>query len=113
MGVHLQASLMLSSIVLVSGCAGLPPSDIKTASISDVLNAVKSELNAYLARPPSRKPPHGVCYPENSTFELNAIPTKAAVTLKTVALQKNEASAGVTAPLGVIKLDPAFSGSFS
>jgi hypothetical protein len=99
--------------ISLAGCVSVGNDRIDTAPVSDVINAVKGDLNAYLATPPKVVPAKGTCYSGTGNVPLNLVPTKAAATLKTIASKKAEASVGLADPIGVIKLDPSYSGALS
>lgn len=85
-------------------------SEEKIVTVSEVLNEVKGELNAYLASEPQVKPNIGVCYDGKSP--MNLTPNKITLSLKTVAAQQNEPNAGLTNPIGVLSFDPLYSASY-
>ena len=104
-------TLVLVSIVTSACCLPTRPSGEKIAAVSEVLDDVKDELNAYLASQPKVKPNTGACYDGKSS--MNLTPTKITLTLKTVAVQLSEPSVGLAAPIGVVSFDPSYSGSYS
>jgi hypothetical protein len=104
-------TLMLVSIGTSACCFPTRPSGEKIATVSEVLDDVKDELNAYLASQPKVKPNTGACYDGKSP--MNLTPTKITLTLKTVAAQLSEPSVGLAAPIGVVSFDPSYSGSYS
>ena len=110
----MKASVIAVAVLLsiiTSACCSFPIQKTEERRVSDVLNAVKDELNAYLATPAAVEPKVGVCYDGQEPMDL--IPTKVTLTLKTVAAQENDPSIGLTAPIGVVSFDPSYSGAYS
>ena len=104
--------IFLVSSVLWSCCPSfIRPDNSKNPTVSEVINQLKDELNAYMASQPKATPNKGICYPNNK--DMNLIPTKVTVTLQAVAGQENDPSAGLTIPIGNIKSWSSFSGSYS
>lgn len=101
------------AILGLSACTCLPPQPTTetVATVSQVVDEVKDELNAYLASTPSVHAKTGVCYSGSPPMTLT--PEKVTLTLKTVATSLNEPSAGLTAPIGVISFDPSYAGGYS
>lgn len=112
MKISTLASVIVAFVGL-SGCSCSPsrPTNEKIATVTQVIDEVKDELNAYHATAPTVKPNIGTCYDGKSPMDL--IPEKVTLTLKTVATNLNEPSVGLTAPIGVISFDPAYNGSYS
>jgi hypothetical protein len=96
------------------GCCGMSlvrPDTSKNPTVSQVINQLKDELNAYMARQPDAIPNVGICY--SGKKPMNLIPSKVTVTLQAMTGQENDPSAGLTIPIGNISLGPSFSGSYS
>jgi hypothetical protein len=96
------------------GCCGMSlvrPDTSKNPTVSQVIDQLKDELNAYMARQPNAIPNEGICY--SGKKPMNLIPSKVTVTLQAVTGQENDPSAGLTIPIGNISLGPSFSGSYS
>jgi hypothetical protein len=99
-------------LTTINGCCSLhQPSKPELVPVSDTINLIKDELNEFYSTKPTVKPNKGVCYTGNEPYVL--APKKVSVTLKTVTTRGNEPSAGISAPIGVIKFDPSYSGSYS
>jgi len=101
--------------ISVSACACLSKkSDMQIAPVSEVLNAVKDELNAYLATKPSVPITRGICNRENAgNNDVDLVPTAVTLTLQTATAQTSSPGVGLLAPIGVISLDPSYSGAYS
>lgn len=101
-----------ASMLTLSACCGLQQRDPneKIASVSEVLNLVKDELNIYLASSPQDSPKPGYCY--EGQIPMTLVPVNVTATLKTVATRTNEPSIGLSAPVGVVSFDPSFTGSY-
>lgn len=85
---------------------------VESVPLSDVLNAVKDELSAYMTSPVTAKPGAGRCFDPKGK-PLGLLPTKATVALKVVDIKQAEGSVGLTAPIGVVKFDPSVGASVS
>lgn len=112
---RIRFAVILLASISVLGCASLskdtsPP---KLVPVSEVLNTVKDELNAYLATPPKAQAKTGVCGGKDGEVAIKVVPAKVTVTLRTVSAHQSEPSAGLTVPIGVLSLDPSFSGGYS
>ena len=106
-------TLVMAAALSLSGCHTMPMArEVSSVPVSDVLNSVKDELTAYWATAPTVVPTTGVCY-KAGPEKLNLVPIKATVNLKTVAARQSEPNIGLTAPIGVISLDPSYSGLYS
>lgn len=104
---------LLLAAIGISGCTCLPSrSGAKIATVDEVLNSVKDELNAYAAMKSKVTPNYGVCHTKGSE-PIKFVPTKITLKLKTVATNTNEPNIGVIAPFGVVSFDPSYSGAYS
>ncbi|HOW57798.1 MAG TPA: hypothetical protein PKZ12_07330 [Smithellaceae bacterium] len=112
---NLSSFIVLSVCICLSACALMPAkSDIQIAPVSEVLNAVKDELNAYLATKPSVPITKGICNRENAgNNNVDLVPTAVTLTLQTATAQTSSPSVGLLAPIGVISFDPSYSGAYS
>lgn len=109
----LSSFIIVLMCISISACACLPTkSDMKLIPVSDVLNAVKDELNAYLSTKPTIPAKKGVCNGGN-TAQIDLVPSEVKLTLQTVAAQTSEPSVGLTVPIGVISVGPSYSGAYS
>jgi hypothetical protein len=106
-------ALPLAVMALSTSCGITAPraDQIRTVPVSEVINAIKSELRSYQSIDPAAKPGPGACYDTSKGFSL--VPTKAVVSLKTVAMRQSEPGGGLEAKLGVISIDAALSSSLA
>lgn len=110
------ARLMLLGVVLsLAACETWPQKTSIPAQVpvSDVLNAVKDELNAFLAAKPTVASKGKLCAGRDGQQIVSVVPDTIKLTLKTVAANENAPSAGLGSPLGVLSFDPSYTGSYS
>ena len=108
-----EVSLLAVSCIALVGCQHgakryKPP---PLASVSEVLNEVKEEFRVYAATKPLAVGVNDEC--NTAPHNLNLVPSKVTVKLKTAVTRQNEPTAGLTAPIGVLSIDPSFSGNYS
>jgi hypothetical protein len=108
--------LLAASVFALSGCCTLHPKQPQAASVAEVINRVKAELDV-IDKTPSKlvqvAPPGSVCKAANGNNEVVIIPDAAKLTLKTVAIRENDPTLGLLAPLGVLAIDPSYTGAYS
>lgn len=81
-----------------------PPTE--TVALTDVLNKVKDELNAYQnLQEKEAAPTKGVCYDNKEAMTLNA--QHVVVTLKTVVTRENDGNGGSANAIGILKINPS------
>lgn len=104
------------SIVALSASSGAAPKPPPTASVADVINRVKEELDILNQAPNKlvrKSPPGALCTDANGDNVVFLQPTKEVLTLKTVAVNENDPSLGLAIPLHVLSIDPSYSGAYS
>ncbi len=103
------------SPVFLAGCCHMDASKPapQTAPVSVVIDQVKEELAAYMASAPPLATKVGACYDPKGKPTMTLAPKTVTVTLKAVASRENDSTAGITAPIGVLKIDPSYSGAYS
>jgi hypothetical protein len=109
-------SLLTASMLALSGCCAVRPKPPEAASVAEVINRVKDELEV-LEKTPSKltqaAPTSAVCKDANGNNVVVIVPDAAKLTLKTVAVRENDPTLGLLAPLGVLAIDPAYNGAYS
>lgn len=101
----------LAVLAVLAGCASPAPAGGKPVAVSAVLNQLKDELNAFASSARGAVPNTGACYDGAQPMDL--VPIAATVTLKAAAQSTSEASVGLSAPLGVLSIDPSLAASSS
>jgi len=108
--------LLATSAFTLPGCCSLHPKQPQAASVAEVINRVKAELDV-IDKTPSKlvqvAPPGSVCQAANGNNEVVIIPDAAKLTLKTVIIRENDPTLGLLAPLGVLAIDPSYTGAYS
>ena len=100
----------------VAGCCLLPPKTADTAPVHEVIDNVKDQLRSFYTSPlylAQSVKVTDLCHDANNMNVVIIKPTSAKLTLKTVSTTEYDPSLGLVAPLGVLKIDPAYSGAYS
>lgn len=109
--------LSLLPLAMLSGCCNMKVREPKVVAVSEVINLVKGEIRQFYAQvPPSVKkkaPDNAICKDPSGYTEFKISPTKAKLTLKTVMGRENDPSWGLKSPIGVLSIDPSYSGAYS
>lgn len=103
-------------LVITSGCSLHPPVNPPLTPVHVVVDRVKDELNYLKANMPDldlAAPPLSVCKNLDNRVNVKLTPTVAKLTLKTVATNDNAPVAGLVNPIGVLSINPSFTGDYS
>lgn len=103
------------SPVFLAGCCHMnaPQATPEVAPVSLVVDRVKDELAAYMASAPPLATKVGDCYDPKGKPTMTLVPLTVTVTLKAVSSREHDPTAGLSAPLGVLSVDPSYSGAYS
>jgi hypothetical protein len=108
---------VLSICLVDSGCALFPGKNPDHVEPSLVINTVKDELNFfsyYITEHPLSLPAARTAFCSSGTgAPILVKPSKAKVGLKVVATQEQDPSIGLASPIGVLSIDPSYSGAYS
>jgi len=108
--------LLTVSLLGVSACCTVHPKSPAAASVAEVINRVKDELEV-LDKTPTKltqaAPAGAVCKDAKGNNVVVIVPDAAKLTLKTVAVRENDPTLGLVAPLGVLAIDPGYNGAYS
>jgi hypothetical protein len=108
--------LLSVSMLALSACCAVRPKAPEAASVAEVINRVKDELEV-LDKTPTKLTQHtsagAVCKDAKGNNVVVIVPEAAKLTLKTVAVRENDPTLGLLAPLGVLAIDPAYNGAYS
>ncbi len=99
----------------LAACSGMPPapSESKIVDVTSVVDLVRDELAIYLTTPIAEPAKEGACYKKVKGQYMNLQPLDMTITLKAVSGRENDPSVGLKAPLGVLSIDPNYSGAYS
>lgn len=110
--------LMLIVVVtaVATGCNLFPKREAKAVPVRDVINQVKLDLEGFgdytwIRTVPAS--PQAECKSAGGTHVVMVTPTDARITLKTVRTVDSQPSAGLESPLGVLSIDPSYSGVYA
>lgn len=102
---------------ILSGCCHIQERAPKTVEVAEVINKVKDELRLVGAtsqlKYEQKAPPGAVCKDPDGYTRFVLTPDTAKLTLKTVVTDENDPTAGLTSPIGVLSIDPSYSGAYS
>jgi hypothetical protein len=108
--------LLAACVLALSACCTVHPKPPTAASVAEVINRVKAELEV-LDRTPTKltqvAPPGSVCKDAQGNNVVVIVPDQAKLTLKTVGVKENDPQLGLVAPLGVLAIDPGYNGAYS
>lgn len=99
-----------------SACCTLRTSTPPVTPMSTVINQVKDELNYLKGNIPTLDmpaPAGSLCKNLDGRNTVKITPTVAKLTLKTVKTKENDPSLGLVNPIGVLSINPAYSGAYS
>lgn len=113
-----QRSLIFPLALLISlaGCASVPARKPIVVPISTVINLVKDELqfvSDHVAPLEKDAGPDAACRGPGNRASIKLEPKGVKVILKTVAVKERNPSVGLNDPIGVISVDPSYSGAYS
>jgi hypothetical protein len=110
------SGLLTVSVLALSACCTVHPKPPAAASVAEVINRVKAELDV-IDKTPSKltqvAPAGAVCKDAKGNNVVVIVPDAAKLTLKTVAIRENDPTLGLLAPLGVLAIDPSYTGAYS
>jgi hypothetical protein len=109
--------IMAMPVVCVAGgCCLTPPKTPSSANVHEVIDQVKDELRAFYDTPvvlKQKAPPGARCKSADGQDLVRIKPKSIKLTLKTVGTYENDPSVGLVAPLGVLAIDPSYTGAYS
>jgi hypothetical protein len=113
---NMSRMIILSLLLLFSGCCLFPAKTPPVTRVSEVINAVKTDLLPFYESPvllEHKAPAGAVCVSNEGTNVVRIAPLNIKLTLKTVRATENDPSIGLVDPLGVLSIDPAYSGAYT
>lgn len=109
-------ALVATIQLTAGGCCLAPPKTPDTVPVHVVVDKVKDQLRSFYDSPLLLKQTaadKAICKSADNMNVVMIRPASVKLTLKTVATTENDPSFGLAAPLGVLEIDPAYSGAYS